>query len=379
MSVRRVFYLTGTRADFGLMLPTLKEIHARAGLQVEVAITGMHLSPRFGLTATEVEQSGLPIVGRWPVEIDADDNGAMARCSAAVATAAAAYFSSNRPDLCLILGDRWEMLSTALCATLAGIPIVHLCGGDRSGSVDDAIRHAISKLAHVHCPATNGSRDRLLRMGETADRIHVVGGPGLVGLEALASIPREQWARQHGLDPALPIAAVLFHPVVQDAHDAGRQMSALLRAVRAENMQGLVLMPNADLGNSRIREAIDSECAAHPGLRAITHLPRDAYVSLVSGADVLVGNSSSGILEAASFGTPVVNVGNRQASRERNANTIDVAADESAIRAGLRQARLWPRSQRDNIYGDGKAHQYVADVLEQLPADQVLLNKDMSY
>ena len=162
--MRRVFYLTGTRADFGLMLPTLREVHARYGLAVEIAVTGMHLSGKFGSTASEVRACGLPVVAEWPVDVDTDGRAVMALSAAAVAKASGDYFAERRPDICLLLGDRWEMLATAMSSVLAGIPIVHLCGGDRSGSVDDAIRHAITKLAHVHAVATPGSAERLLRI-----------------------------------------------------------------------------------------------------------------------------------------------------------------------------------------------------------------------
>ncbi|MBM3651044.1 MAG: UDP-N-acetylglucosamine 2-epimerase (hydrolyzing), partial [Alphaproteobacteria bacterium] len=340
--MRRVFYLTGTRADFGLMLPTLREVHSRAGLSVEIAATGMHLSAKFGSTVSEVRACGLPVVAEWAVDVDTDDGGAMARGAAAVALASATYFRKRRPDICLLLGDRWEMLATAMSAVLAGVPVVHLCGGDRSGSVDDAIRHAISKLAHVHAPATRGAAERLRRMGEPEDRIHVVGAPGLVGLEALASVPRGDWASSVGLDPGAPIAVVLFHPVVQDATDAGNQMTQVLNAVLAEHFQVLCLMPNADAGSDGIRKVINAASESYPALRVVTHLPRQTYVSVLAGADVLVGNSSSGIVEAASFGTPVVNVGDRQEGRERNANTQDVSVDPAAIRHALQATRRWP-------------------------------------
>lgn len=377
--MRRVFYLTGTRADFGLMLPTLREVHARAGLSVEIAVTGMHLSTKFGATALEVHACGLPVVAQWPVDVDTDDGSAMARSAAAVASVSAAYFGDRRPDICLLLGDRWEMLATAMSAVLTGVPVVHLCGGDLSGSVDDAIRHAISKLAHVHAVATPGSAERLRRMGEPEDRIHVVGAPGLVGLEVLASVPRGDWASDIGLDPGDPIAAVLFHPVVQDAPDAGHQMTQVLDAVLAEHFQVLCLMPNADAGSDGIRKAINAARERHAALRVVTHLPRQTYVSVLAGADVLVGNSSSGIVEAASFGTPVVNVGDRQEGRERNANTQDVPVDSAAIRHALQVARRWPRHRRDNVYGDGRTHVRVADLLVGLPLGAGLLKKPMTY
>jgi GDP/UDP-N,N'-diacetylbacillosamine 2-epimerase (hydrolysing) len=361
------------------MLPTLREIHSRDGMRVEIAITGTHLSRNFGATASEVLACGIPVVAEWPVDIDASDDASMARCAAAVATQSATHFRERRPDICLLLGDRWEILAAAMSAVLAGIPIVHLCGGERSGSVDDAIRHSISKLAHVHGVSTQGSAQRLLRMGEHADRIHVVGAPGLVGLQELAEESRADWAAQVGLDNANPIAVVLFHPVVQDARTAGQQMTRVLQAVLAEDFQVLCLKPNADSGSDGIRRAIEAALAKHAKLRVVTHLPRRTYVSVLATADVLVGNSSSGVVEAATFGTPVVNVGDRQEGRERNRNTQDVPVDEASIRRALQLARQWPRNSRDNVYGDGLTHRRVADLLARLPLNASLLKKPMTY
>lgn len=376
---RRVLYLTGTRADFGLMLPTLRAIHAQPGLEVALCVTGMHLSQRFGYTVDEVLASGLPVVATLPVDVDEDSGTGMAHAAAAVATGFAALLQQQRPDICLLLGDRWEMLAAAMCATLTGVPIVHVCGGERSGSVDDVLRHAVSKLAHVHCVSTEGARKRLLGMGEETIRVHVVGAPGLVGLQALATRTRGDWAAAHGLDPAQPIAAVLFHPVVQDAALAGTQMAAVLQAVRQHGLQALCLMPNADAGNSRIRDVILAACETGPGFRAVTHLARSDYVSLIASVDLLVGNSSSGIVEAASFGTPVVNVGDRQDGRERNINTVDCEINSAAIAASIDLALRHSRYEPQNIYGDGRTHARIASMLAGLTLDATLLKKTMTY
>ncbi len=375
---RKVLYLSGTRADFGLMLPTLQRLRATPTIALELAVTGMHLSPRFGLTVREVEASGLAISARITAEID-DDGVGMGRGAAQVMAGMVALLAERRPNVLLLLGDRAEMLAGAFAAVLAGVPVVHLCGGERSGTIDDAMRHAISKLAHVHLVATEGSRQRLLRMGEEDARIHVVGTPGLVGLEAMAQWTREEAARRFELDAARPIAAVLFHPVVQDADLAGTQCGALLQAVRAEGMQAICLLPNADTGNSRIRAEIDRVCADREGFRAVTHLSRGDYVSLLAAADLLIGNSSSGIIEAASFGTPVVNVGDRQLDRERNGNVIDAPAEEAAIRAAIRLARELPRELRENVYGDGETDVRVAALMASIALDGALLKKSNTY
>jgi GDP/UDP-N,N'-diacetylbacillosamine 2-epimerase (hydrolysing) len=216
-------------------------------------------------------------------------------------------------------------------------------------------------------------------MGEDAVRIHIVGAPGLVGLRALATRSRTEVAATYGLQTGRAIALVLYHPVVQDATQAGREMAALLGAVRARGLQALCLMPNADFGNSAIRDAINASCDEGPDFRAVTHLARADYVSLLAVADVLVGNSSSGIVEAAAFGTPVVNVGDRQALRERNANVVDCSTDGSAIENAIGRALVQPRESGQNIYGDGQTHLRVAAQLSSLDIGPRLLKKTMTY
>ncbi len=376
---RRVVYLTGTRADFGLMLPTLQAIARRPQLELQIVVTGMHLSKRYGHTVDEVRASGLDIAAMLPVEVDIDGGAAMARAAAGVARGMADYFETARPDTCILLGDRWEMLATAMASTLAGVPILHLCGGELSGSVDDAMRHAVSKLAHLHGVATEVARNRLLAMGEEPWRVEVVGTPGLVGITALAEFDRATLAARHRLRPEGVIAMVLFHPVVQQANAAGEQMAAVLAAVLAQGVQAICLMPNADAGNSAIRAVVEQAAAAHNNLRLITHLQRGEYVSWLAAADVLVGNSSSGIIEAASFGTPVVNIGDRQTGRERNANTFDCMADQAAITTAVQTALRHQRFERNNLYGDGKTDVRVADLLASIPLDAKLLCKRLTY
>ena len=376
---RRILYLTGTRADFGLMLPTLRRVDGTPGLAVEVCMTGMHLSERFGNTSQEVLSSGLNVVWRIDTSVDEDSADGMARSAAQVALGFADCIREKRPDICMILGDRWEALAGAMSAAVAGVPIVHVCGGERSGSIDDSMRHAISKLAHVHAVATEGSRERLVRMGEEPARIHVVGSPGLVGIRELATRPREDCAREFGLHADQPIALVLFHPVVQDSAVAGRQVQAILDALASKRFQAICLMPNADVGNGLVREALEAAAAGQGSVKLVRHLHRADYLSMLAGADMLVGNSSSGIVEAASFGTPVVNVGDRQKSRERNENTFDCDATAESVGAAMAIAVRHPRNDCRNIHGDGRTHERIAGLLAGLALDGSLLKKSMSY
>lgn len=377
--MRRIAYITGTRADFGLMRRTLLAVDAHPDLDLSIVVTGMHLSARFGNTVTDIQASGLPIGTCVPVDIDDDTEAAATRAVAQFAAGLAAHLAVERPDMILLLGDRWEMLTAALVATVAGIPIVHLCGGERSGTIDDALRHAISKLAHVHLVALDEARERLERMGEEPSRIHVVGTPGLVGMLEDATLSRDEIARRFELTQSAPLALMLFHPVVQDADLAGDQARTLLESLADAGFQAICLRPNADLGNSAISGAMERFCSTHPRFTLRTHFERAEYLSMLASADLLIGNSSSGIIEAASFGIPVVNAGDRQSGRTRNLNVIDAPIEREALRSAIAAAQAAGRQSYANIYGDGKTDLKVTDLLTTLPLDRALHKKANTY
>ena len=376
---KRLAYLTGTRADFGLMEPILQSVAASPLLDLELVVTGMHLSDRFGRTERDIVASGLPIARRIPVDIDDDSGRGMGRAAGQVTCGMADYLADRPRDGLIVLGDRGEMLAGAMAALFAGVPIIHVAGGERSGSVDESIRHAISKLAHIHCVAAEDGERRLLGMGEEPWRIHRVGAPGLAGLEALASVPNAELAARYGYDPARPHALLLFHPVVQDADQAGAQWQTIFAALEPFDVQILVLMPNADHGTGAIRQAMGPVIAAGRAV-AIDHMPRADYVSALRHAQFLIGNSSSGIVEAATLHTPVVNVGDRQQGRLRSASVFDAPCEGAAIADAIRKAQDCDAVGIANVYGEPDADRLVRAVLEQADlADPALRKKIMAY
>ena len=379
--MRRIAYLTGTRADFGLMASTLRRLQATPGVEVSVLVTGMHLSPACGDTVREVQASGLPIAASVPVNIDERTPEAMATSVGVALQGLTQALAAHRPDLLLVLGDRGEMLAGAIAALHLGIPIAHLHGGERSGTVDEPIRHAITKLSHLHLVASEESRERVVRMGEAPGQVHVVGAPSLDDIVGRAPVDRAALLQRLGLPAGARYALVLFHPVVQEAEDAGRQTRALLRAlgdeVLSQGLHAVWLAPNADAGSAAIVDEMRQAGAQR--LRCITHLPRGDYLDALQGAQLLLGNSSSGIIEAASFGTPVVNVGTRQRLRQRNANTIDCGADAPEIASALRQALAHGRHEPRNVYGDGHAGERIAHLLATCALPRSLLDKTNAY
>ncbi len=376
--MRKIVYVSGTRADFGLMESTLQLAANNPELDVSICVTGMHLSPRFGETAKEIEHSGLRICGRIPVDFENTSGASMARAIGMELSAMVDVFEKEQPDLVLVLGDRGEQLAGALAAIHLNIPVAHLHGGERSGTVDEPIRHAISKLAHYHWVATEGSKERLIRMGEQQEHIFVTGAPGLDGLKEMAQRSRKELCQEHDFNPDQPVALVIFHPVLQEADQAGYQTEQLMEALMDCSLQVMALMPNADAGGNCIRETL-GKYRNRPGIRLVIHMPRPDFVSWMAAANVMVGNSSSGIIEAGTFGLPVINVGCRQSGRERSGNVRDVPADRSAISQALGEVIKTGKNPVKNVYGDGQTGKRIVDLLLTLPLTDDLLRKSNAY
>jgi GDP/UDP-N,N'-diacetylbacillosamine 2-epimerase (hydrolysing) len=378
MATRRILYLTGTRADFGLMAATLRRIAASPGLQVQVAVTGTHLSAEHGATVQEVRASGLPVLAEIPVDVLTRTGMSMAVAISDVLREMTALLERERPDALLLLGDRGEMLAGAIAALHVGVPCVHVHGGERSGTVDEPVRHAISKLASYHFVATEGARSRLERMGEAAQRIFVTGAPGIDELQALAAGSREETLRDLALPASGDFVLALFHPVVQQAAEAATQTRTVLQALHSLGLPVLWLDPNADAGSREILRALDEE-SLPPGSRRARHLPRQQFCAAMRHCALMAGNSSSGIIEAASFGTPVVNVGSRQHLREHGANVLDVDIVEGAILAALRSQLGHGRWPCENPWGDGRAGERIAQLLASVALDRSVLEKSNTY
>ena len=377
-AARRIVYLSGTRADFGLLRSSLQHIAATPGLGMKVLATGMHLSNEHGQTVDEIRASGLDVCGEVPLDMATRSKASMALGIADCLRGVTEVLGREKPDLLLVLGDRGEMLAGAIAALHLGIPCVHLHGGERSGTVDEPVRHAISKLSSFHLVATEGSRQRLIAMGEEPGRIHVTGAPGLDGLSALGAMPRAQCLAALQLPAQARFVLVLFHPVVQQAQQAGEQAVALLGALQKVGLPVVWLEPNADAGSIEVLAALDA-AALPAGSRRIRHLERPLFAAALRHCELLAGNSSAGIIEAASFGTPVVNVGDRQMLRERNANVIDAATDQAGIERALHEALRRGHGPCENAWGDGRAGERIANLLLQLALGPQVLEKVNTY
>lgn len=375
-SSRKLIYLTGTRADFGLMRSTLRLIDRE--MDLSVLVTGMHLDPRFGYTLQEIEASGLRICGRVPVDLSRRDETAMAHAIGNCLIGVTDVLQRERPDILLLLGDRGEMLAGAIAALHQNIPTVHIHGGERSGTVDEPVRHAISKLCNYHFAATDESRNRLIRMGEVEGHVFVTGAPGLDDTLSLELPDAEAARRVIGLPTDHPFFLVVFHPVVQQACEARRQTLAIVEAIRMLGFPVVWIEPNADAGSQDILNILD--CRNLPaGSVRVAHIERQYFLAAMRDCAALVGNSSAGIIEAASFGTPVVNVGDRQRLRERNGNVVDVDPDPVRIERAIRESLARGRWDGVNRFGRGGAGPRIAYLLRSLPLGTNILEKINAY
>ena len=338
MSIPRVAVCTTTRADYGLLYWLIREIAADPELNLLLYVTGSHLSPTFGNTVREVEADGLGVSRRIEI-LEAHDGPTGA--SAAAGRAAAGFgeaFAQDRPALVVLLGDRFEIVPIAVAAVIHGVPVAHLHGGETSqGAVDEYFRHAVTKLASLHFTATETYRRRVLQMGESPATVHNLGAPGLDHLHRTPLLTRETLAGELGLTLDYPTLLVTYHPVTTEPGEAVRQIDAILTVIAdLDSVQAVFTKANADPEGQAINARLTEFCAAQPErYRLFDNLGTHRYLSCLRHVSLMIGNSSSGLLEAPSFELPVVNVGARQHGRIRAANVIQVVCETVAIRRAV--------------------------------------------
>lgn len=375
----KIHYVSGSRADFGLMKRCLLAIQNSSLLELGVVLTGQHFSAHYGNTFVDVYASGLSIVHKIRVELRGKNGAEMAHAMATELEGFTDFWDVDRPDIVLLLGDRGEMVAAALAAVHLGIHVAHIHGGERSGTLDESFRHVISKLSHYHFPATEEAAERLRRMGELSNAISVIGAPGLVGLsEGIQS--DKNWLMRYFSFPAdsNKFALIVFHPVVQEAVLAAEQIRILIETVLNEGFVAVVVRPNSDAGGQVVDQYLDS-ILAEDYLYVVSHMERDIYLKVLASSDLIIGNSSSGIIESSSFNVPCVNLGTRQNFRLRNNNTVDCQKIKSIdIRRAIKLAIELPRP-FNNIYGDGETDERLVDVLVGLDINQEHLKKYNAY
>jgi UDP-hydrolysing UDP-N-acetyl-D-glucosamine 2-epimerase len=370
--MRRIGAVTVARSDYGIYRPVLARIAADDELELRLYVAGSHLSHAQGLTLREIEADGFEIAMRIDALPQEDTPAAAARAFGETVSALAPVFADERPDVLLVLGDRYEMLAAAVAALPFALPLAHIHGGELTeAATDDAIRHALTKLSHLHFVATEEYARRVIQLGEEPWRVTVSGAPGLDNVLTLQL--------DGGPDVSEPFLLVTWHPVTLERNDAERQLGELLAALENAGIPIVFTHPNADPGRSAIAEAIERFAVTHEGTSVFVSLGTRDYFALMRRAAAMVGNSSSGIIEAASFELPVVNIGNRQHGRVRGPNVLDVAAESAEIETAIRRAGSaeFRASLHGlvNPYGDGQAAQRIVARLREVELGPDLLVK----
>lgn len=340
--MKNITIITSTRAEYGLLRPVIQKVAAAQDLQLQLVVTGAHLCARFGNTVQEIEADGLPIAARLPIFEEENPNEPVALTIARTITVFDGYFAAHRPDAVLLLGDRFEIFAVATAAAARHIPITHISGGDVTlGAADEYYRHCITKMAALHFPSCAESAARLVRMGEAPETVFCVGGLGDENIRTLPKMTRQELCASTGFDLMQPFAIVTYHPETSAAAgDPAAQADALCAAMEAvPGVFWLITGSNADAGGAVCTAKMQAFAAAHPQRAGfINSLGLKRYLSAMQCAALVVGNSSSGVVETPTFGVPTVNIGSRQAGRIICQNVLCCAAAAPAIEAALRRA-----------------------------------------
>lgn len=368
---RRICVVTGNRAEYGLLYWLLREIQQQPALALQVVITGAHLSPEFGLTGRDVEDAGFPVAARVEMLLSSDTPVGMGKSLGVGVMGFADTLARLRPHLLVVLGDRVELLAAATTAMIHAIPIAHIHGGESSeGVMDDMVRHALTKLSHLHFVAAEPYRQRVIRMGEHPARVFNTGAPGLDHLTRTPLLDRPAWEQQTGFPLGGCNILLTHHPVGEEGLG---EIDAVLAALDHFPLARVVITgSNADAGGRAINQRLADFAARQPQRAGFfTNLGTVRYLSLLQLVDVVVGNSSSGIIEAPALATPTVNVGPRQKGRLRAPSILDTIPEEEAITAAIRQA-LTPAFQqraarKETPYGQGDACRKMAAILRDTP------------
>jgi UDP-hydrolysing UDP-N-acetyl-D-glucosamine 2-epimerase len=380
---RRIAVITSSRADYSHLYWPLRLLSEHPEVDLRLIVMASHLAPEFGATVREIEKDGFPVAARIESLLSSDTDIGMAKSIGVALLSLADVLGGLRPDLLLVIADRYEMLAPASAALALRIPIAHIEGGEISeGAIDDAVRNALTKMSHIHFTSTQAARARVIAMGEEPWRVHRAGAPSLDHLRRSRLLTRDEVEARCGIDLHTPAIVVAYHPVTLE-HDTTVEAAALFEALEQIAEQGstqlLFCYPNADAGSRALVERTRAFLGCHRNSRLFVNLDAVTYWSLLCEAEVMIGNSSSGIMETASFALPTVNIGLRQKGRERAGNVLDAAADTAAILARVAEARSAAfrasLAGMQNPYGDGHASERIVDVLTSAPLGSQLLIK----
>ncbi|MFC1514691.1 UDP-N-acetylglucosamine 2-epimerase [Candidatus Omnitrophota bacterium] len=380
-SRRTIACMTATRADYPRVKSVLAEIAARPHLELKLIVTGIHLLKEFGYTVRQIERDGFTIASRVKMYSGDDSPYGMAQAAARCSAGMAKALKRIDPDILLITVDRVETLATAQTAALMNIPIAHIQGGEVTGTIDESIRHAVTKLSHIHFPATARAAERIVKLGEDPAHVHAVGCPYLDIIRTLEYKDKNDLAFRYGFDPSRPLVLFIQHPVTTEYGRGIDQATITIEALKKiSGLEVIALYSNADAGGRQII----AQMRKTAGFHVFPNIDNEDFLSLMKYAQCMVGNSSSAIREAPSFGLAAVNIGTRQQGRLRAGNVIDVDHDIDAIAGAVNKAfsdREFKQGLKKiaNPYGDGHAAKRIVDILAAVDLSTGLIQKKLRY
>lgn len=378
MNSRKICVVTGSRADYGLLYWLMRLIGEDGDFELQVVVTGMHLSPAFGETWRQIEVDGFSIASKVEMLLAGDSPTAIAKSVGLGVVGFADAYDHLRPDLLMVLGDRFEILAAVQAALFARIPVAHLCGGDvTEGAFDESIRHAITKMAHIHFPTNADAARRLVTMGESPEHVYTVGSSGLDRIRRMTFMAREVFFDTLGATPRARNLLVVFHTATLENSDPLLQVEELLAALDTLGPEVGLLMTgaNADTAGQRINARLKDFAEKNSNASFRMSLGSELFINALQKVDAIVGNSSSGLYEAPYFGIPTVNIGDRQKGRLRAASVTDCMPERQAIRAAIENALTRGRQPTVNPYGEGHAADLIVEKLRRIPDFGALIRK----
>ncbi|MFC1674796.1 UDP-N-acetylglucosamine 2-epimerase [Candidatus Omnitrophota bacterium] len=383
MDKRKIVVITGARADYGRLKSVLDAIKKHPQLELSLVVTGMHLLPELGDTQQYIEEDGFEIDARVPMYFGKEDTGgAMAKSLARCVEGMVNALEDIRPDMCLASVDRVETLASVIPALFMNIPIAHIQGGEVTGTVDESIRHAVTKMSHIHFPSNQDAAERIIKMGEDPRYVFMSGCPNVDIIHSLKYDPKEKFIKEFKLDASKPLALFIQHPVTTEADESTYNFMNTLTAIRKFDLETIMICPNIDAGGKRIIDEINAQ-----KIKYYPSLPFRKYLNLMAVADFMIGNSSSGIREAPSFNLPAVNVGTRQQGRLKAGNVIDVGYSIEEIARGIDKA-LYDKEFKKQLadcknpydpFGDGKSGERIVNILATIDLKSLSVQKRITY
>ena len=379
LAKRKIIVTTGTRAEYGILRPILREIIKKKNLELILVVTGTHLSKKYGMTINEIKKDKFKIYETFKFLPNDDTRFSVAKSLGEGVIQFAKIFKKVKPDINLILGDRDEMLASAIAAYHMNIPNAHIHGGDVSGSIDEYSRHAITKISNIHFAATEKSKRRIIKMGENPKFVYLTGSTSIDELRNNKILSKSQFEKKYGFKLTKNLIVLVQHPVTTQIASTKKHIQNTLKAIEYFGYRTIIIAPNSDAGSNIIFQNIKQFANSHNFVRVFSSLPRSDFLCLIKNCGALVGNSSSGLIEASYFGTSVVNIGIRQQGREKGHNVLD-AKSESIISIKRTISRALKKNTKPSyLYGVGTSSPKIAQYLEKIKLSSELIEKRLTY